>query len=241
MHRFYFDETRREGERVRLDDEEARHATLVLRLKKGAEIALLDGLGNVYAARLDETKDRVTALITGRLPDNEPRASVTLYQGLPKAGKMEVILQKATELGIHAVQPVQFARCVRELGKNADKTLLRWRRVVRDAAKQCGRGQIPLVGQPKPLSELLSRIREHALVLAPWEEAASVRIADVLRETDAREIAVVIGPEGGMTEDEIAQLAGAGGRIVTLGSRILRTETAGLAALASILTLTGDL
>ena len=208
MHRFYFDEAKRQRDSVLLDEAEARHAVQVLRLKKGARVVLLDGLGGVFEAELTEAGKRVTARILRQLPDGEPRVRVTLYQGLPKSDKLETILQKCTELGVHALQPVLFSRCVKEPGKNAEKSLQRLRRVAREAAKQCGRGQVPMVGQTKPLTELLERIAGH---------------------------------EGGITAEEIEQLRGVGARVVTMGPRILRTETAGMAALSAILTLTGDL
>lgn len=247
MHRFYFKNTHRENDRVQLDEAESKHAIFVLRLKKGAQIVLLDGLGGVYDAVIEEIsgkqaqKQWVTARITGRLPDNEPKTRVTLYQGLPKGGKLEAVLQKCTELGVHAVQPVQFARSVKEEGRNPGKTLLRLRRIALEAAKQCGRGQVPLVGQSKPLSEVLARMQGHGLVLVPWEEAKGERLRDVLGDAPPTEIAVVIGPEGGITREEIELLEGIGARTITLGPRILRTETAGMATLSGILTLTGDM
>ena len=241
MHRFYFDEATRQRDSVLLDEAEARHAVQVLRLKKGARVVLLDGLGGVFEAELTEAGKRVTARILRQLPDGEPRVRVTLYQGLPKSDKLETILQKCTELGVHALQPVLFSRCVKEPGKNAEKSLQRLRRVAREAAKQCGRGQVPMVGQTKPLTELLERIAGHDRVLVPWEEAADTHIADALGSEPPQEIALVIGPEGGITAEEIEQLRGVGARVVTMGPRILRTETAGMAALSAILTLTGDL
>lgn len=246
MHRFFFQETHRENDLVQLDAEESRHAAQVLRLKKGEDIVLLDGLGNVFAARVEEIaggkqSPRVSARILGSLPDNEPRTRVTLYQGLPKSDKLDGILQKCTEMGVHALRPVVFARSVKDIGKNPEKTLGRLRRIAREAAKQCGRGQVPLIGAAKPLADVLGRMDGHGLILVPWEEETATRLCDVLTGEQAGEIALVIGPEGGITAEEIESLRAIGARTVTLGPRILRTETAGMAALASILTLTGDM
>jgi len=242
MHRFFFSEIHRENNRVLLPEDESKHALQVLRLKKGVEIIVFDGIGGVYAARVGDTvKQRVQAEIYGRLPDNEARARVTLYQGLPKGNKLDGILQKCTELGVHAVQPVLFARCDRELSKNPEKNQPRLRRIALEAAKQCGRGQVPMLGQPKPLCEVLPRIQGHGAILVPWEGAEGVRIADVLGARSPSQIALVIGPEGGIEPGEMEQLEAVGGRAVTLGPRILRTETAGMAALASILTIKGEL
>ncbi len=242
MHRFFFEEIHRDNDRVLLDEAESKHALTVLRLKKGSQIVLLDGLGGVFEAEIeDDGKQRVVARVTGRLPDNEAKTRVTLYQGLPKADKLELILQKCTELGVHALQPVLFERCVRDVGKNADKELQRLRRIAREAAKQCGRGQVPMVGQPKPFAELADRIRRHDIALVPWEEAQGTRIQDALGGARPHDVALVIGPEGGIAPEEIHRLTALGAKTVTLGPRILRTETAGMAALASILTLTGDM
>lgn len=245
MHRFYFSDTHRENNRIQLDLDESKHAVQVLRLKKGAQIMLLNGLGGVYEAVIEDIGPKgtpiVTAGILSQLPDNEPKTRVTLYQGLPKSNKMETILQKCTELGIHSVQPVLFERSVADEGKNPEKNLQRWRKIAREAAKQCGRGQVPLVGRIKTFSEMLLRLRDHGLIVVPWEEATARHIRDVLQEIVAHEVAVLIGPEGGITPGEIEQLQQIGAHAVTLGPRILRTETAGIAALVSILTLTGDM
>lgn len=242
MHRFYFSESHRENSRVLLSEEESRHALSVLRLKKGADIILLDGLGGVFAAKIVDTgKQQVLAEILEALPDAEARTRVTLYQGLPKGNKLEIILQKCTELGLHAMQPVLFERSDREPAKNPDKQLQRLRRIAMEAAKQCGRGQIPMVGQLKTLDEVLPRLAGHGMILAPWEEAKGTRVADVMGKKPPHEIALVIGPEGGIAPAEMERLRVIGAHAVTLGPRILRTETAGMAALASILTLTGDL
>lgn len=242
MHRFFFDETRRENDRVRLDEEESRLALQDLRLKKGARIVLLDGLGGVFDAEVLSTdKQRVIAGIVGELPDNEAHARVTLYQGLPKTGKLDAILTKCTELGVHAVQPVLFARSGPESAKNAEKGLQRLRRVARGAARQCGRGQVPMIGQIKPFQEALQRIAGHRVILALSEAGLGGRVCDALGDGPPQEIALVVGPEEGFTPEESEQLAAAGARAVALGPRTLGTETAGVAALASILTLTGDL
>ena len=242
MHRFWFDGEVRDG-LARIEGEEARHAGRVLRLRAGAQIELLDGRGGLYRAVLEEVSaERCTARVAETLPGREASVCVTLFQGLPKADKMEWILQKATELGVHAVVPVAFSRCVRENAHHPEKTLARWERVVREAAKQCGRGRIPRVEETVTPGALAQRLPGFGCAVTAWEEAGGLRIADVLRETDPeRGVAVVIGPEGGLEAQEVALLQEAGARTVTLGKRILRTETAGLVALASVLTLTGDL
>ena len=231
---------------VSLSQEESRHAISVLRLMPKSEIILLDGLGHVFSAVIISTEaSRVMARITGTMPDNEPEIKVTLYQGLPKADKMERIAQKCTELGVHAIQPVVFSRCDKVSGKNIDKSNQRYKRIVREAVKQCGRGYVPTVAYPIPFDDALPMIGSHGQVFAAWEEEHDTRIADVY-STDVlsprmRDIAIVIGPEGGIAPSEIDRLLSSGARSVTLGKRILRTETAGMAALTVVMTLAGEI
>lgn len=242
MHRFYFDPTAREDNRVWLDEAESKHALQVLRLKAGDSFVLLDGQGGVFEAHMEGTDGRrMVALLGARLPDNEASTRVTLYQGAPKAGKLETIVQKCTELGVYAVRPVLFSRCVREMTRNGDKHLARLERVAREAAKQCCRGVAPEISEAMPFAKALDAMGSHECILVPWEEAREERIADVMAEGQPRDIALVIGPEGGITKEEMERMGAVGGHAVTLGPRILRTETAGMAALAAIFSLTGDI
>lgn len=242
MHRFFYDVINRDGDIVALNEEESRHAVRVLRLRPDSPIDLLDGEGHVYAAKIIAAQaERVEARITDCLPSHEPATRITLYQGLPKADKMEWIVQKCTELGVHAIQPVLFSRCDKEPGKNAEKGMLRLQRIMREAVKQCGRGQIPRLLPLEPFEAIRSRIGAHACSLVAWEEARGARIADVLAARIPTDVAVVIGPEGGITDQEADALRDVGAHLVTLGPRILRTETAGLVALTSILTIAGEL
>lgn len=243
MHRFFVDEGGIQGGAARLDAAEAQHAARALRLAPGDEVELLDGVCR-YAARLTEvSKDGVCAEILGALPDGEPGVRVTLYQGLPKADKLEFIVQKCTELGVYAVAPVIMERCVAQVsGKVGARKAERWRRIAREASKQCGRARVPEVLEAQPLSLYARALAEdYDLVLVPWEEAREGGIRAAIRETNAQRIAIVVGPEGGMTREEIAWLTARGARAVTLGPRILRTETAGMAALTMALCLSGQM
>ena len=243
-HRFYFEPEQVSGGRVRLSEEEAHHALQVLRLRAGDRIILLDGRRGVYEAVIEKADRGARTLVAAlgqRLPDCEAQTRVTLFQGIPKSGKLEWLVQKCTELGVDAIQPVRRKRCVAEQERNPEKNLARLQRVAREAAKQCCRGEVPRIYAAEPLAALEERLRGFDCLLVPWEEAEGcVRIADALAGKAARTIGVVIGPEGGMTAEEAQGLSALGGRLVTLGPRILRTETAGMAALASIFTVTGD-
>ncbi len=244
-HRFYFEKDSVRDGLVLLPEEEAHHALKVLRLNVGARVILTDGARGVYEAVIEEA-DRGTQTLVARLgqrlPDCEAKARVTLFQGVPKAGKMELIVQKCTELGVDAIQPVRMTRCVPEPERNPEKNLARLNRVAREAAKQCCRGAIPEVCPAQPLKSLESVLSSFDVLLVPWEDAGSRsrRIADVITSGFEGTAAVVIGPEGGMTAEEVDFLRACGGVPVTLGPRILRTETAGMAALTAVLTCSGD-
>lgn len=243
MHRFFVNDAGVQEMRARLDPEEARHAARVLRLAPGEEVELLDGLRR-YRARLTAVApDGAEADVLEALPDNEPDVRVTLYQGLPKAEKMEWIVQKCTELGVHAIQPVLMERCVaRAEGKDGARKAERWQRIAREAVKQCGRARVPQVAPPRPLAALCGALAaDYDLVLVPWEEAHAQGLRTLVPGRDARRIAIVVGPEGGMAAGEVERLTGLGAQAVTLGPRILRTETAGMAALTMALCLAGQM
>ncbi len=237
MHRF-FAERLNENTAV-LPPEEENHALRVLRLQAGDGCqALMDGC--VYAAVIRETSPRVVLTIQEELPSPEPSLSVTLYQGIPKGEKMDFIVQKCTEAGVCRVVPVAFSRCVaRWEGKDAAKKQARYQRIAAEAAKQSGRAVTPDIAMPLSFTEMCGEIGKHHLILVPWEEEHGNGLrANWHGEKDA---AIIIGPEGGISSEEIDRLRAAGAKPVTLAPRIFRTETAGLAALISRLTKSGDM
>jgi 16S rRNA (uracil1498-N3)-methyltransferase len=220
-----------------LSPEEARHASQVLRLTPGTSVELLDGMGGLYRAELVQvSKAGVVARIEAELPNAEPRTRVTLYQGVAKGEKMDWIVQKAVELGAFRIQPVCFARCVAQGQHKAE----RWQRIALEAAKQCGRGRIPKVEEPLPLQAALESLARHEQCLVPWEEERSAALSGLLRP-DALDIGLIIGPEGGLDPAEMDMLSTCGAVSVTLGPRILRTETAAVAALTMVLAAMGDM
>jgi 16S rRNA (uracil1498-N3)-methyltransferase len=185
----------------------------------------------------------VTLRILEELPSTEASLRITLYQGLPKADKMELITQKAVELGADRVVPVAMSRCVVQLNqKDGAKKQERWQKIAREACKQSGRCQMMPVDAPISFKELLKRLPGHAAAIVPWEDAQGYSLRSFQQEyPDVRDVAIVIGPEGGMSPEEIDQMKNAGCRSVTLGPRILRTETAGLCAISALLCLYGDM
>lgn len=246
MHRFFADESGMDHGTARLNAEDSAHALRVLRLEAGDEIELV--CADARHLAVIETVDPagVVVRVTGDLRMTEAKTRVTLYQGLPKADKMELITQKLTELGAEAIQPVAMERCVVKLdGKDAQKKTERWQKIAREAVKQCARVAVPEVREPKKLPALAQELAQLDALIVPWEDArdGSIRacLEPLAQNPDAR-IGVLIGPEGGISPKEAQWLSEqVGGKLVTLGPRILRTETAAIAAVTMVMTLRGEM
>lgn len=228
------------GGTVHIDGQDAVHMRRSLRLQIGDGVLLCDGRSTEYDTVIDAFDDsgavlRVTAV---RPSQAEPSLKLTLYQGLPKADKMEWIIQKAVELGASEIVPVEMSRSIVRLGDKADKKRARWQAIAHEAAGQSGRGVLPLVAAPVSMEEAVSRLKgENAVVCyegggQPFRE---------LIPPDTGALSLVIGPEGGIAPEEIALLCGAGAKKATLGRRILRCETAPVAAIAVAMALTGNM
>lgn len=234
MRRFFCDNIVETTATITGDD--AHHLYRVLRMKAGDALSLCDGVGYEYDARITSVSPDavVCALGEKRTSNAESPVRVTLYQCLPKTGKMETILQKCTELGVFAVVPVVSARCVVVPNKDFEKKRERYARVVLEAAKQSRRALVPLV---LPLVQLKQiDVRQFDLFLVAYEEESGCTLKQALRAVPPpKSIALLIGPEGGLEESEVELLMNAGAVSVSLGSRILRTETAGMAMLAQVL------
>ena len=241
MHRFIVDDLPQTG-LVTLPPDEAAHAARVLRLVPGDAVELIDGRGRVCGATLDRVeRGEVVACLTGDMPSRESSVRLTLYMGSPKAEKLELITQKLTEIGVARVVPVIMERSVAR-GEESPNRMKRLDRIAREAVKQCGRGTIPQLDPPTKWPAALELFSRHDLLLIPWEEARAGRIADVHSACPgARDIGLIIGPEGGISAREIGECAARGARPVTLGPRILRAETAAIVASAEIMALWGDL
>lgn len=229
---------------VPIEGQDAIHITRVLRLGKGDRILILDGCGKSYEAVIEKAaRDRVVCAVTGELPVARtagPR--LTLVQGMPKGEKMDRIVKKCTELGISRIIPLACERAVVKL--EGDKTRSRrerWQRIAREASQQCRRPDVPLVDLPADWDQVLQGLGQ-AAALIPWEEEGDLTLKHFLRENEPQEqVYIFIGPEGGFTPSEVDRALSHSVRPVTLGPRILRTETAGLAAVTMILYQWGDL
>lgn len=242
MHRFMI-EGGAEGERVVLSPEESAHAIKVLRLHDGDEVQALTGDGSAYSAVLRISGAEASVELGDALPSNEAPVRVTLYMGLPKGEKLELIAQKITELGATSLVPVRMERCVAKIEpKEAEKKLSRVVRISQEAQKQSGRQSALTIENPINMEELVRRVSAHDAVYLLWEEAHGYRLSDArVEHPDYTDVAYIVGPEGGITQKEADKLASAGAVMITMGPRILRAETAAIAGCASILTLWGDL
>lgn len=239
--RFYLDQPLAPGARFSLPPGPARHAARALRLAVDDTIILFNGRGGEYAARIERIhKDEVAIAVTGFADvERESRLQVMLAQGISSGERMDYTLQKAVELGVTAIQPIAAKRSVVKLaGERADRRVAHWQGVVASACEQSGRNRVPTVAAPLTLPSWLGRHQGgRLLVLSPLAEA---RLADLPAPVPTALDCLVAGPEGGFEADEIAALEAAGAMPVRLGPRVLRTETAALAALAAMQTLWGD-
>jgi len=226
-----------------VDGPRLHYLTRVLRLRQGDALEVFDGQGHTFAATVEALSDDAATLALGPARDAPTARAVTVVQGLPKGDKLELVLQKGTELGAAAFAPALAARSVVKLeGKQAQR-LARWQRIAEEAARQCGRADVPHVFPPAPLAEAVAALPGDPLVLVLDEEERAVPLAQAFApERDSRRpITLVVGPEGGLTREEVAALTARGALPVTLGRNILRTETAALAALAVLRHLDGEL
>lgn len=222
--------------------EDAAHITRVLRMNIGDEVLIFDGTGYEYTARLTTVdKDRCEAeILSSKFSEQEPCVKVTIYQGIPKSSKMEGIIQKAVELGAYSIVPVSMDRCVSKLdgGKKEAEKIKRWNKIATEAAKQCGRGILPTVEASITFDEAIERLKNTPLAIMPYEMLGHMGIAslkNVLQQSDATEIGVLIGAEGGFSDSEAEKAKQAGLSMVGLGKRILRTETVSGAILSAIM------
>jgi 16S rRNA (uracil1498-N3)-methyltransferase len=247
-HRFFVHRDVFSGDEVRLEGDLAHRLSRVLRLEAGAAVVLLDGSGLEYETRLDVVgPHRVTGTVVGRRPGRpEPRVRLLLYQSLVKGERFDWVLKKGTELGVVAFVPLLLQRNVVRAAPERPGRHERWHRVVREAAEQCGRCVLPEVLPAEGLEKALARAAD--LRLLPWEGEEAMGLAAALRRArpalEAAErptTAVLIGPEGGFADEEVALAREAGAQVVSLGRRILRSETAGIVAAAAVLYELGEL
>lgn len=241
MHQFFVKPEQITGKKICITGRDVKHIKNVLRMKPGEEIAVSNGTDEKeYRCRIDEITEEavICTLLFIKEAGLELPARVYLFQGLPKADKMELIIQKAVELGVHEVIPVSTKRAVVKLDAKKEKTKLeRWQNIAEAAAKQSRRRVIPKIQRVMSMKEAVSYAKEMDCRLIPYEMAEGMsRTKELISGIHAGQtVAVFIGPEGGFDDSEIEAAVEAGIRPVTMGKRILRTETAGLCMLAWIM------
>lgn len=241
MSRFHVRPEAVRGNRVAFDAEEAHHLARVLRLGAGDLVEALDGGGDELTVRLTRVGPRGAegAVVSRRALHTESPLDLTLAQGIAKGDKMDGIIRMATELGVTRIVPLLTERAL--VGAEAaSRRLPRWRRVAKEAAKQSGRAVIPDVAPPQAVTDWLAAAGNPGLLLCLWENERAPLDERLPAGRPAR-ATVVVGPEGGLTEGEVARLRAAGAVVAGLGPRILRTETAGPVAVALLQSRYGDL
>ena len=248
MHRFFVEPDQISETAIVISGEDFKHITKVLRLGKDDLIEVCDGQGTDYQVALNSPGEQlVTGSIIRQYPSRgeTPELEITLFQGLPKGAKMEVIIQKSVELGVYAVVPFSSQRAISQIKDKPNKKIERWQRIAYEAAKQSKRGIIPEIRLPQTLKDVLKAVDRYDLMILAYEDENRLSLKAALAAFEEKyelqseadkplKIGVIIGPEGGFDPREVAACQEAGVVSVTLGQRILRTETAGMVVLSQL-------
>ncbi|MGO3167788.1 16S rRNA (uracil(1498)-N(3))-methyltransferase [Senegalia sp. (in: firmicutes)] len=246
MNRFFVNIDNIKDENIIIDNkDDLKHIKNVLRLKENEKIEISDGLDNEYIVQIKNITDEFIETLILEKTDikRESNINITLYQGYPKSSKMEFIIQKATELGVKRIVPIITDRTIVKINNNKkeEKKLERFEKIAFEAAKQSKRGIIPEVPQIMSLESAVKEMQKNnSFIIVPYENENKIYIKEVLKKTKEKDISIIIGPEGGFSESEIKKLQEIGASIVSLGPRILRTETAGLTLISIIMYQLGD-
>jgi 16S rRNA (uracil1498-N3)-methyltransferase len=241
--RFFVEGVHAAGDRVAFAADDARKLVTVLRKRSGDRVQVVDSGGIAYAATLDVDGRSVHATLGEPLDRGPVEASlrVTIAQAVPKGQKMDFVVEKATELGVHAIVPVRSARVTGH--DTSPAKVERWRRIAKSAAQQSARVRVPAIADVHDWDALLRSFSAYDRVFVPWElaEPAPLRTTFERDLADANGVLIVIGPEGGFAAEEVQAARAAGATVISLGRRILRTETAALVVLAALFYARGEL
>lgn len=243
MSKFFVKENQIKNNIVKIIGQDVNHIRNVLRLNLEDQIKICneDTSENYNCSIKQIEKDEIICEIKEKVASQvESNVEITIFQGLPKADKMELIIQKSTELGASKFVPVALNRCIVKLsGKDAQKKIERWQKISEVAAKQCGRDLIPKIENIENIEEVKKQIPDFDLFFVAYEQEKNVYLKQVLQEVDKNKekikIAFLIGPEGGLEEKEVEQMKNAGAKVISLGNRILRTETVALSVTSIIM------
>ena len=237
MHKFFVEDNQIKDNKIKIINNDYNHIVNVLRMKKEDNILITNkNTLETYNCKIEQINERevLCNIISVENKEVEMNVKVDIFQGLPKADKMEYIIQKCVELGVHKIVPVNMKYCVAKI-KDEDKKNIRWNTISEVASKQCKRNLIPKIEKSINMANLYNEIKNYDLAIVAYENEDNTTIKNVLQENkNVKSIAVIIGPEGGISSDEIESLKNLGVKIVSLGNRILRTETASIVALSMI-------
>ncbi len=239
MYHFFVSEEQINGENAYIEGSDVNHIANVLRMKPGEELLIsVKGDWDYLCKIVDIETDRVNLKVLESMEQRELPVNITLLQGIPKSDKLEMIIQKAVELGVSEIIPVKTKRVVVKIEEKKQASKVnRWNAIAESAAKQSKRSIIPKVSEPMSIDNALEIVKDFGVKLIPYENADGIdktrKILDNMDKT--KNIAVFIGPEGGFEESEVERIKNSGFEVITLGKRILRTETAGLALLSNIM------
>lgn len=246
MQRFFVLSEQVHDNKITIIGSDVNHIKNVLRMGIGDEIEAFDSSGSVYLAEIIEigSEKIICKIVESRQSKVESRINITLAQCLPKSKKMDFIVQKATELGANGVIPVISERSIPKIEEKADKKLLHWQKIAKEAAEQSGRTKIPEIKSLTTFKKLINTAKDYDLALIPWEGEMAISLKNISlmsRVPDPQSliprspnILVLIGSEGGFSKQEVESAIKEGFKSISLGKRILRTETAGIVILSQI-------
>lgn len=241
MQHFFVPPSQVEETEIMITGSDVNHMKNVLRMRPGEEVSVSDGNNCHYLCRIKEyegTAEAVLDIVQRQENDTELSSKIYLFQGLPKQDKMELIVQKAVELGVYQIIPVAAKRCVVRLDeKKAEKKIKRWQEISKSAAKQSGRGLVPEIKNVLSWQEALREGKALDVLLIPYElEEGMAKTKEILAAIcPGQSVGIFIGPEGGFEKEEVLEALEAGAEAITLGRRILRTETAGITTLSVLM------
>lgn len=235
MSRFYVPRDSIKGNNILLVGEEAHHIVDVMRLGKLDHVVVFDGTGNEYVGFISQIEKRSVSIkiIQTRRPEKTGKVRSTLIQAIPKKDKMDYIVEKSTELGVHSIIPVVTDRTIVKWDdKKRESSAQRWRKIAREASKQCGRPDVPVIDDIKKIGSVLAGSNPYDIKMMAALTDETVSIKKTIAGFKGERIAFAIGPEGDFTPEEIKKASGAGFKLISLGPRVLKSDTAGLAVLS---------
>lgn len=240
MYKFFIENNQINGDKVIIKGDDFNHIANVLRMKNGENILLTSKQDfKTYICNINyiSRNEVICNILDEYKSKSELNIDIDLYQGIPKSDKMEYIIQKAVELGVNKIFPVNMKNCIAKIN-DKEKKIARWNKISEVAAKQSKRDVIPSVEKEVNVQYICDNINKYNLVIVAYENEEKISIKDILRSEkykDIQKIAIVVGPEGGLKEEEIENMKAKGAKIVSLGKRILRTETASVTILSMIM------